>query len=175
MRIQEALDGRPTLIILDEAWLMLGHDVFREKIREWLKTLAKKNCRVLMATQNLSDASQSGILDVIVESTATKIYLPNMYARDEAATALYLRMGLNLRQIEIIATAQQKRDYYLVSEKGRRLYSLALGPLALSFVGATGPDDIAIIKKLEEQHGDSWVHVWLRDRGLSLDNYRSAA
>ena len=175
MRIQEALDGRPTLIILDEAWLMLGHDVFREKIREWLKTLAKKNCRVLMATQNLSDASQSGILDVIVESTATKIYLPNMYARDEAATALYLRMGLNLRQIEIIATAQQKRDYYLVSEKGRRLYSLALGPLALSFVGATGPDDIAIIKKLEEQHGDAWVHVWLHDRGLSLDNYRSAA
>ena len=175
MRIQEALDGRPTLIILDEAWLMLGHEVFREKIREWLKTLAKKNCRVLMATQNLSDASQSGILDVIVESTATKIYLPNMYARDEAATALYLRMGLNLRQIEIIATAQQKRDYYLVSEKGRRLYSLALGPLALSFVGATGPDDIAIIKKLEEQHGDAWVHVWLRDRGLSLDNYRSAA
>lgn len=175
MRIQEALDGRPTLIILDEAWLMLGHKVFREKIREWLKTLAKKNCRVLMATQNLSDASGSGILDVIVESTATKIYLPNMYARDEAATELYLRMGLNLRQIEIIASAQQKRDYYLVSEKGRRLYSLALGPLALSFVGATGPDDIAIIKKLEQQHGDEWVHVWLRDRGLSLDNYRSAA
>lgn len=175
MRIQEALDGRPTLIILDEAWLMLGHKIFREKIREWLKTLAKKNCRVLMATQNLSDASGSGILDVIVESTATKIYLPNMYARDEAATELYMRMGLNLRQIEIIASAQQKRDYYLVSEKGRRLYSLALGPLALSFVGATGPEDIAIIKKLEQTHGEQWVHVWLRDRGLSLDNYRSAA
>lgn len=175
MRIQEALDGRPTLIILDEAWLMLGHAVFREKIREWLKTLAKKNCRVLMATQNLTDASGSGILDVIVESTATKIYLPNMYARDEAATALYMRMGLNLRQIEIIATAQQKRDYYLVSEKGRRLYSLALGPLALSFVGATGAEDIAAIKKLEQKHGAEWVHVWLRDRGLSLDNYRGAA
>ena len=128
-----------------------------------------------MATQNLTDASGSGILDVIVESTATKIYLPNMYARDEAATALYMRMGLNLRQIEIIATAQQKRDYYLVSEKGRRLYSLALGPLALSFVGATGAEDIAAIKKLEQKHGAEWVHVWLRDRGLSLDNYRGAA
>lgn len=175
MRIQESLDGRPTLIILDEAWLMLGHEVFREKIREWLKTLAKKNCRVLMATQNLSDASGSGILDVIVESTATKIYLPNMYARDEAATVLYKRMGLNLRQIDIIASAQQKRDYYLVSEKGRRLYSLALGPLALSFVGATGVEDIATIKNLEEKHGAGWVHVWLLNRGLSLDNYRGAA
>lgn len=175
MRIQEALDGRPTLIILDEAWLMLGHRIFREKIREWLKTLAKKNCRVLMATQNLTDASSSGILDVIVESTATKIYLPNMYARDEAATELYMRMGLNLRQIEIIASAQPKRDYYLVSEKGRRLYSLALGPLALSFVGAGSVEDIATIKKLEKQHGEGWVNIWLRDRGLSLDDYRSAA
>lgn len=175
MRIEEGLDGRPTLIILDEAWLMLAHKIFNAKIREWLKTLAKKNCRVLMATQNLSDASQSGILDVIVESTATKIFLPNMYARDEAATDLYMRMGLNIRQIEIIATARQKHDYYLVSEKGRRLYSLALGPLALSFVGATGAEDIAAIKALESKHGDDWVHVWLRDRGLNLENYRSAA
>jgi type IV secretion system protein VirB4 len=62
-----------------------------------------------------------------------------------------------------------------VSEKGRRLYSLALGPLALSFVGATGAEDIATIKHLENKHGDAWVDVWLRDRGLSLDNYRGAA
>ncbi|MGP5477589.1 VirB4 family type IV secretion/conjugal transfer ATPase [Pseudomonas helleri] len=175
MRIENALDGRPTLIILDEAWLMLGHSVFRKKIREWLKTLAKKNCRVLMATQNLTDASKSGILDVIVESTATKIYLPNMHARDEATTEIYMNMGLNLRQIEIIATAQQKRDYYLVSEKGRRLYSLALGPLALSFVGATSADDIAAIKSLEKKHGADWVHVWLNERGLSLENYKGVA
>ena len=31
----------------------------------------------------LLDASRSGILDVIVESTATKIFLPNLFARDE--------------------------------------------------------------------------------------------
>lgn len=175
MRIEESLDGRPTLLILDEAWLMLGHDVFREHIRKWLKTMAKKNCRVLMATQNLSDASNSGILDVIVESTATKIFLPNMYARDDEAFALYTRMGLNARQIDLIATATPKRDYYLVSEKGRRLYSLALGPLALSFVGATSVEDIDAIRKLEATHGDKWVDIWLRGRGLSLDNYRGAA
>lgn len=175
MRIEENLDGSPTLIILDEAWMMLGHDVFRKKIREWLKTLAKKNCRVLMATQNLSDASNSGILDVIVESTATKIFLPNMHALDEEATKLYFRMGLNIRQVEILAKAVPKRDYYLVSEKGRRLYSLALGPLALAFVGAGAIEDIATIKDLESKHGDDWVHVWLRQRNLSLDDYGVAA
>lgn len=170
-RIEESLDGRPTLIILDEAWLMLAHPVFREKIREWLKTLAKANCSVLMATQNLSDAKNSGILDVIVESTATKIFLPNIYARDEETVALYKRMGLNIRQIEIISFAAPKRDYYYVSEKGCRLYSLALGPLALAFVGSTDKESVALIQKLEARHGDAWVHEWLKMKGLNLNDY----
>ncbi|MGL5336878.1 MAG: conjugal transfer protein TrbE, partial [Enterovibrio sp.] len=110
-RIERRLNGQPAVIILDEAWLMLGHPVFREKIREWLKVLRKANCLVLMATQSLSDAANSGILDVIVESTATKIFLPNIYARDEDTSALYRRMGLNARQIEILATAIPKRHY----------------------------------------------------------------
>jgi type IV secretion/conjugal transfer VirB4 family ATPase len=170
-RIEESLDGRPTLIILDEAWLMLAHPAFREKIREWLKTLAKANCSVLMATQNLSDAKNSGILDVIVESTATKIFLPNVYARDEETIALYKRMGLNIRQIEIISFAVPKRDYYYVSEKGCRLYSLALGPLALAFVGSTDKESIALIQKLEAKNGDAWVHEWLKIKGLNLNDY----
>jgi type IV secretory pathway VirB4 component len=87
-RIERALNGQPAVIILDEAWLMLGHPAFRAKIREWLKVLRKANCLVLMATQSLSDAANSGILDVIVESTATKIFLPNVYARDEDTAAL---------------------------------------------------------------------------------------
>jgi type IV secretion/conjugal transfer VirB4 family ATPase len=170
-RIEESLDGRPTLIILDEVWLMLSHPVFKEKIREWLKTLAKKNCIVLMATQNLSDAKNSGILDVIVESTATKIFLPNIYARDEETASIYMRMGLNIRQIEVIASAVPKRDYYFVSEKGCRLYNLALGPLALAFVGATDKESIAEIQKLEEFHGDAWAQEWLKTRGLNLKDY----
>lgn len=170
-RIERGLKGQPAVIILDEAWLMLGHPAFREKIREWLKVLRKANCLVLMATQSLSDAANSGILDVIVESTATKIFLPNVYARDEDTSALYRRMGLNARQIEILATAVPKRQYYYVSENGRRLYDLALGPLALSFVGASDKESVAAIKQLEAKFGDEWVHEWLAGRGLKLDNY----
>ncbi len=170
-RIERALHGQPAVIILDEAWLMLGHPVFRAKIREWLKVLRKANCLVLMATQSLSDAANSGILDVIVESTATKIFLPNIYARDEDTAALYRRMGINTRQLEILATAIPKRQYYYVSENGRRLYDLALGPLALAFVGASDKDSIATIKTLEAKFGDAWVHEWLAGRGLNLNNY----
>lgn len=170
-RIENSLKGQPAAIILDEAWLMLGHPVFRAKIREWLKVLRKANCLVLMATQSLSDAVNSGILDVIIESTATKIFLPNIYAREEDASALYKRMGLNERQIEILATAVQKRHYYYVSEKGRRLYDLALGPLALAFIGNSDKESIATIKALEAKHGDAWVHEWLAIKGLHLNDY----
>ena len=135
------------------------------------ESLRKANCMVLMATQSLTDAAHSGILDVIVESTATKIFLPNVYARDQDTAALYRRMGLNERQIEILATAVQKRHYYYVSEKGRRLFELALGPLALAFVGSTDKESIATIKELEARHGNNWVREWLAMRGLDLNGY----
>lgn len=174
-RIEQSLRGQPAAIILDEAWIMLGHPVFRDKIREWLKAFAKKNCLVLLATQSLTDAANSGILDVIVESTATKIFLPNPYARDEDTAALYRRMGLNKRQIEILATAIPKRQYYAMCEDGRRLYELALGPLALAFVGATDKESLAQIKQLEAKHGGAWVHQWLASRNLNLNDYMEAA
>jgi type IV secretory pathway VirB4 component len=108
---------------------------------------------------------------VIVESTATKIFLPNIFARDEDSSALYRRMGLNNRQIEIIATATPKRQYYYVSEKGRRLYDLALGPLALAFVGSSDKDSIAAMQALEVKFGAQWVNEWLKSRNLNLHDY----
>ncbi|HBD9221510.1 TPA: conjugal transfer protein TrbE [Legionella pneumophila] len=174
-RIETSLDGRPTLILLDEAWLMLAHPVFKNKIAEWLDSMAKKNCVVFMATQHLSHAANSGILDIIVESTATKIFLPNLYARDPETRLIYERMGLNPRQIDIIASAQPKRDYYYVSEKGQRLYQLALGPYALAFVGATDPDSIARMKQLESKYKDRWVSQWLSEKGIHLAQYGEAA
>lgn len=174
-RIEMSLDGRPTLITLDEAWIMLAHRIFKNKIAEWLDSMAKKNCVVFMATQHLSHAANSGILDIIVESTATKIFLPNLYARDPETRVIYERMGLNPRQIDIIASATPKRDYYYVSEKGQRLYQLALGPTALAFVGATDKDSIEQMKALEKKYGDKWSHYWLLEKGIDYPLQGEAA
>ncbi|MBL4802574.1 MAG: conjugal transfer protein TrbE, partial [Emcibacter sp.] len=54
-RLEERFDGRPTLLILDEAWLFLDTPAFAGKIREWLKVLRKKNVSVIFATQSLAD------------------------------------------------------------------------------------------------------------------------
>ena len=80
-------------------------------------------------------------------------------------------MGLNARQIEILATAIPKRQYYTVSEQGRRLYDLALGPLAMAFVGATDRESVQAIQALEAKWGEGWVDVWLAGRGLRLADY----
>lgn len=170
-RIERSLTGQPAAIILDEAWLLLGHSAFRDKIREWLKVLRKANCLVLLATQSLSDAANCGIFDVILESTPTKIFLPNVYARDKDVSELYHRMGLNDRQIEIISQAVPKQEYYYVSGAGRRLYNLALGPLALAFIGASDKYSIAQIKELEASYGEDWVGAWLNIKGIDLNQF----
>ncbi|MGE9765346.1 conjugal transfer protein TrbE [Pseudomonas sp. PDM20] len=174
-RIEKMLNGQPAALFLDEAWLMLGDEVFKERIREWLKVLRKANCSVIMATQNISDAVNCGIFDVILESTATKIFLPNVHALQEDNKVLYRRMGLNDRQIQIIATAVRKRQYYFASANGHRLYELALSPLELAFVGIAGKDPVASVKQFEAQYGDAWVGEWLRSRGLDATKIGEAA
>ena len=163
-RIEKSFTGQPALLILDEAWVMLGHPVFREKIREWLKVLRKANCAVLLATQSLSDAVRSGLLDVLSESCPTKIYLANGSANDEDQKKLYKGLGLNSTQIQIISSAAPKRDYYIVSPEGRRLINLALGPVALSFVGSSDKGSITRIKEMASEHGAGWPEKWLEER-----------
>ena len=153
-RIEGALDGAPSLLVLDEAWIMLGHPVFRAKIREWLKVLRKANCAVVMATQSLSDAQGSGIMDVLVESCPTKIYLPNAAALSNAEQiGFYKGCGLNERQIAMIGHAVPKRDYYMVNDDGRRLFQLGLSAKELAFVGASDKGSIARIRELMAEHG----------------------
>lgn len=170
--IEKSLDGNPSFLILDEAWILLGHPVFRAKIREWLKVLRKANCAVIIATQSLSDAAQSGILDVLQESCPTKILLPNTEAWNKGTDNawgpydFYKLFGLNDREIKIITEATPKREYYYKSPHGTRLFNLALGQFVLAFVGASGKADIAKIKTLEEDYGDEWPNHWLRIRGF---------
>lgn len=165
-RIERSLLGQPAGIFLDEAWLMLGHSVFRDKIREWLRTMRKKNCLVLMATQSLSDAVNSGLMDILKDSCATKIFLPNANARDQDSGELYRRFGLNDREIEIVSSAVPKREYYIRTDEHQRLIDLALGPLALAFVGVSDKDSVNRVRQFEDKFGDRWVDEWLTLKGI---------
>ena len=176
-RFEQSLKGQPAILSLDEAWVMLGHPVFRERLREWLKELRKKNCLVLLATQSLSDAVSSGLLDVLLEQCPTKILLPNKEAdlrgtkENPGPADLYQTFGLNQREIQLLKTGQYKRQYYYKSPLGRRLFELGLGPLALSFVAVSDKESLADIQRLQGAHGADWPLAWLDQRGVDYAQY----
>ena len=166
-RLEERFDGRPTLLVLDEAWIFLDHPLFAARIREWLKTLRKKNVAVLFATQSLADIAASSIAPAIIESCPQRILLPNDRAIEPQSRAAYERFGLNERQIELVSRATPKRHYYLQSARGNRLFELGLGPVALTLCGASDPATQARIDALLAEHGpDDFATRFLEGAGL---------
>jgi len=166
-RIEGQLDGSPTLIIIDEGWLVLDSPAFSAQLREWLKTLRKKNASVIFATQSLADIEGSAIAPAIIESCPTRIFLPNERAIEPQILAIYRRFGLNDRQIEILARATPKRDYYCQSASGNRLFELGLGEVALAFTATSSKTDQLKLSEMVNEHGtDDFADIWLRHRGF---------
>ena len=166
-RIGDRLDGRPTLLIIDEGWLALDDEGFAGQLREWLKTLRKKNASVIFATQSLSDIDNSSIAPAIIESCPTRLLLPNERAIEPQITAIYRRFGLNDRQIEILARATPKRDYYCQSRRGNRLFELGLSEVGLALCAASSKSDQTLIANLVAEHGrDGFLAAWLRARDV---------
>lgn len=173
-RLEEAGGKQPTLIILEEAWLYIAHEVFSKKLRDWLKTLRKKNARVVFATQSLSDLydpsskSLTSVTAAIMESCPTKVYLPNPKMESETME-LYKKMSLTDRQIEIIGhIGIPKRHYYVVTPEGNRLIDLGFNdvkPLALTFIGLSKDKSIRLLKYIKK-YSDGWVYYWLKDNDL---------
>lgn len=167
-RLEERFTGRPTLLILDEAWVFLDHPLFAARIREWLKVLRKRNVAVVFATQSLADIADSSIAPAIIESCPQRILLPNDRAIEPQSQAAYVRFGLNARQIELVSRAVPKRQYYLQSARGNRLFELGLGPLTLALCGASDPDTQKRIDAILAEHGEgSFAARFLNQAGLA--------
>jgi len=163
--IEKRLDGRPTLIIIDECWLALSNPLFASQIQEWLVVLRKANAAVILATQSLTQIIDSPVSGIVFESCPTKILLPNPDAKSDAMKDLYTRkLNLNEAEISLIANAERKEEYFLISPNGARLFSLNLGPIALSFTGASGKEDLKAIEALAQEYGKDWPVKWLEKR-----------
>ncbi|WP_122519270.1 conjugal transfer protein TrbE [Pannonibacter phragmitetus] len=166
-RIADRLDGRPTMIVIDEGWLALGDPAFAKQLGEWLVTLRKKNASVIFATQSLAQLEKSSIAPAIIESCPTRLLLPNDRAVEPQITAIYRRFGLNDRQIEILARAIPKRDYYCQSRRGDRLFELGLSEVGLALCAASSKSDQTLIADILAEHGrDGFLAAWLTARGV---------
>ena len=111
-RINLALDGTPTIIVLDEAWALIDNKIFGGRIRDWLKTLRKLNGMVVFATQSVEDATNSAISETLIQQTATQIFLPNPKATDAYRQAFMVTD----REFNLLKTTDPGSRFFLVKQ-----------------------------------------------------------
>lgn len=149
------IEGFPTLIILDEAAEYLKHDVFANKIEDYMRTLRKKNASLLLATQSVSDITQitnERLKAALITSTSTRIFLPNSSAMSTYLDD-YQQMGLSLSEIRTIQVGEKKRDYIIKQEnKGTSKISLDLSLFEKIYVATADSVSQNEIKRIRNKY-----------------------
>jgi type IV secretion system protein VirB4 len=110
-RVEQRLDGHPTLIVIDEGWKALDDDVFVARIRDWEKTLRKRNGVVGFATQSAQDALESRIASAIIEQAATQIFMANPKAQ---AKDYCEGFGLTQHEFELVKSLPDTARCFLI-------------------------------------------------------------
>ncbi|WP_022685467.1 VirB4 family type IV secretion system protein [Sphingomonas phyllosphaerae] len=110
-RVEERLDGTPSIIVVDEGWKALDDDVFVRRIKDWEKTIRKRNGIVGFATQSAQDALQSRIASAIIEQAATQIFMANPKAQ---ATDYVDGFGLTTHEFELVRSLPDSARCFLV-------------------------------------------------------------
>ena len=152
LQCEKKFNGRPTLMVLDEAWMFFKNELFANKIVEWLKVLRKKNVFVLFATQEIDDASKSPIASTLVSQCVTKIYLADEEALTPMNKEAYKKFGLEDSEIVLLSKLQKKMDYFYKSSMGTRRFQLALDKLQLAIITCSS-EDHKLLDKIEEKYG----------------------
>jgi len=110
-RVEQRLDGSPAIIVVDEGWKALDDDVFVARIKDWEKTIRKRNGIVGFATQSAQDALESRIASAIIEQAATQIFMINPKARAEDYIDGF---GLTPHEYELVRTLPDSSHCFLI-------------------------------------------------------------
>ncbi len=158
-RVEERLDGQPTIIVIDEGWKALDDEVFVARIRDWEKTIRKRGGIVGFATQSASDALESRIASAIIEQAGTQIFMANASAQ----AADYIGgFGLTEDEFEIVRSMPETARAFLVKHGSDsvvvRLNLAAHPDLLLALSGRERT--VRLLDALREELGDV-PEAWL--------------
>lgn len=110
---------------IDEAWVFLKNLSIQRYVVEALKTWRKHNAAMVLSTQSLDELRRSDILDVIIESCATKIFLAN----PDMDRDLYRRQfHLNENEVELIAGLIPKQQFLIKTPELAKVANLTVDP-----------------------------------------------
>ena len=153
-RVEERLDGRPTIIVVDEGWKALDDEVFVARIRDWEKTIRKRGGIVGFATQSASDALESRIASAIIEQAGTQIFMANSSAQ---ASDYVDGFGLTEDEYEIVRTMPETARAFLVKHGTDSVVvrlNLAAQPELLTVLSGR-ERTVRLLDSLRAQFGDA--------------------
>ena len=139
--------------------------LFREFIEESSATNRKKVCSLGLVLHSPGNLATFPRADMLLANIATIIFLPNDKAEDAALKPHYQALGLNDRQIALLATATPQRDYLCKQGKNIRLFQLHAGPMEKAFLSVNGRDHKARVLTLRDDVGARWPQAWLQEQG----------
>ncbi len=106
---------------IDEAWTFFRNSRIKAYIVEALKTWRKQNAAMILSTQSIDELRKSDILDVIIETCATKMFLANPDMDQE----LYRNhFHLNETEIGLIAGLVPKRQFLIKNHEIAKVANL---------------------------------------------------
>lgn len=112
-RIEQTLDGHPTIIPISEAWSHLRDSQASDSLEDYLKTIRKKNGLIIFETQEIEDAAKSGIQSTIRSQTVTNIFLPD----DKADASVYSTFGLTEPEIRLVQNMDPTQHEILIKQE----------------------------------------------------------
>lgn len=133
-------DGRPTLVVLDEAWKLLDDEYFQQRLKDWMLTMRKKNVAVVMLTQRVSHIAESKAGSSILESTATTVVFPSSRNTVDELAPLSPSDG---EQAFLMSSGAGNRFALIRSGDSSVFVDMdlsGLGPLIKALVGGPGGD-----------------------------------
>ena len=160
-RILRRLDGRPTLISVEEAWFILSDPFFAGKIEEWVRTLAKKNALLLLVTQSVEELARVPAGKLLLENIPTRIFLPNPQIHGQRELYAHL-FGLSPGQIRRIETAVAGRDYYLTRPGFSRLLTCSFSPAVLAGLRSDAEAQRSF-QRARATHADGWERAYFEE------------
>jgi type IV secretion system protein VirB4 len=158
-QVEQRLDGEPTIIVVDEGWKALDDDVFVQRIRDWEKTIRKRNGILGFCTQSAQDALSSRIASAIIEQSATQIFMVNPKAQEVDYCGGF---GLTAHELDLIRTLPDSARCFLIKHgKDSVVARLNLSGMPDLLTVLSGREStVRRLDALRATHGDNPA-VWL--------------
>ena len=160
-KINQSLDGTPTMVVMDEAWALIGNKIFAPKIKDWLKVMRKLNAFCVFATQSVEDAAKSEISDTLVQQTATQIFLANL----KATNAYREVFMLSKRELALVKTTDPSSRFFLLKQDQdgvvARINMMGMNDMINTLSGRT--DLCIMVDQIRKEYGDDsskWLPIY---------------